>query len=306
MALERPETIANYALSIQTQNLPKDFYENYLRKINAVTAEDVKRVANKYYNIDRARIVVVGKGSEVIEGLKNIDRGDGTKIPVRFFDPYGNEVEEPNYNIEMDASITKEVVLNSYFEAIGGKAAIKKVNTVFLNAEGEIPGAPAPVNLSIKTHSNGKLATEMNMMGMSLMKQVVTQDAGYMVMQGQRQNLEGETLSEMSTSAHPFPELALLNNPEATLKGIERINETEAYVIKRGPTSIYFDVATGLKIATVTEAPEGTSSVYYSNYQEVNGVKFAKNLTIALGPQLLEFNDATVLVNEGVSEEDFK
>jgi zinc protease len=306
MALERPETIANYALSIQTQNLPKDFYENYLRKINAVTAEDVKRVANKYYNIDRARIVVVGKGSEVIEGLKNIDRGDGTKIPVRFFDPYGNEVEEPNYKFEMDASVTKEAVLNSYFDAIGGKAAMQKVNTILLSAEGEIPGAPAPINLTIKTHSSGKLATEMNMMGMSIMKQVVTQDDGYMVMQGQRQNLEGETLSEVASGAHPFPELALLNNPEATLKGIERINDTEAYVIKRGPTSIYFDVATGLKIAAVTEAPEGTTSMYYSNYQEVNGVKFAKNLTIALGPQLLEFNDATVLVNEGVSEEDFK
>lgn len=306
MALERPETIANYALNIETQNLPSDFYENYLRKINAVTAEDVKRVANKYLNIDRARIVVTGKGSEVLEGLKNIDRGDGVKIPVRYFDRYANEVAEPNYNIEMDASVTKEAVLNNYFEAIGGKAAMQKVNTVMLTAEGEIPGAPAPINLTIKTHSSGKLATEMNMMGMSLMKQVVTQDAGYMVMQGQRQNLEAETLNEMSTGAHPFPELALLNNPEATLKGIERINETEAYVIKRGPTSIYFDVATGLKIAAVTEAPEGTSSMYYSNYQEVNGVKFAKNLTIALGPQLLEFNDATVLVNEGVSEEDFK
>jgi zinc protease len=306
MALERPETIANYALNIETQKLPKDFYENYLRKINAVTAEDVKRVANKYLNIDRARIVVTGKGSEVLEGLKNIDRGDGVKIPVRYFDRYANEVAEPVYKFEMDASVTKEAVLNSYFEAIGGKAAMEKVNTVLLSAEAEIPGAPAPVNLTLKSHSSGKLATEMKMMGMSLMKQVVTGDTGYMVMQGQRQNLEGETLSEMATSAHPFPELALLSNPNATLKGIERINDTEAYVIKRGPTSIYFDVTTGLKVAAVTEAPEGTSSMYYSNYQEVNGVKFAKNLTIAMGPQLLEFNDAIVLVNEGVSEEDFK
>lgn len=306
MALERPETIANYALNIETQKLPSDFYENYLRKINAVTAQDVKRVANKYLNIDRARIVVTGKGSEVLEGLKNIDRGDGVKIPVRYFDRFANEVAEPNYNIEMDASVTKEVVLNNYFKAIGGKEAMQGVTSVAFSAEGEIPGAPAPVNLSIKSHSSGKLATEMKMMGMSIMKQVVSGDTGYMLMQGQRQELEGETLSEMAISAHPFPELALLNNPEAILKGIEVINNTEAYVIKRGASSIYFSVDSGLKIAAVTEAPEGTSSMYYSNYQEVNGVKFAKNLTIALGPQLLEFKDATVQVNEGVSEEDFK
>lgn len=306
LALERPETAANYALNIETQNLPKDFYENYLIKINAVTAQDVKRVANKYYHVDNARIVVTGKGSEVLEGLQNIDRGDGVMIPVKYFDRYGNPVEAPNYKVEMDASVTKETVLNSYFEAIGGKAAMQQVNSVSLNAEGEIPGAPAPVNLFIKSHSSGKLAVELNLMGMSVMKQIITQDNAFVVVQGQKQDIEGETLSEMKLSAHPFPELALLNNTDATLSGIEKIDDKEAYVIKRGPTSIYFDVTTGLKIAEVTQAPEGTSSMYYSNYQETNGVKFARNITIAMGPQLLEFKDATVLINEGVSDEDFK
>lgn len=306
MALERPETIANYALNIETQNLSNDFYENYLRKINSVTAEDVKRVANKYFNIDRARIVVTGKGSEVLEGLKNIDRGDGVKIPVRYFDRFANEVEEPNYNIEMDASITKEIVLNNYFEAIGGKPALKNVTSVARTAQGEIPGAPMPLNLTMKTHSSGKLALELEMMGMSLVKQIVSGENSYQVIQGQRENIEGERLSEMQYSAHPFPELALLKDNDAVLKGIEIINETEAYAIKRGISTIYFDVATGLKVAEVTETPEGSSSMYFSNYQEVDGIKFAKDLTMAMGPQLIEFKDATIKINEGVSEEDFK
>ena len=29
LALERPETIARYALDMETENLPKDFYKNY-------------------------------------------------------------------------------------------------------------------------------------------------------------------------------------------------------------------------------------------------------------------------------------
>ena len=75
MRLERPQTIANYALNIKLNDLPEDFYETYLEKINAVTAEDVKRVANKYFKIANTRIVIVGKGSEVVENLEKVGFG---------------------------------------------------------------------------------------------------------------------------------------------------------------------------------------------------------------------------------------
>src|SRR5690625_7719929 len=47
-ALERPSTIAQYALRVETQDLDPDFYVNYLKKLNEVTVEDIQRVANKY------------------------------------------------------------------------------------------------------------------------------------------------------------------------------------------------------------------------------------------------------------------
>jgi predicted Zn-dependent peptidase len=65
LALERPQTIANYALNIKLNDLPKDFYTTYLEKINAVSKDDVTRVANKYFKTENARIVVVGKGARV-------------------------------------------------------------------------------------------------------------------------------------------------------------------------------------------------------------------------------------------------
>src|SRR5690606_34325886 len=140
LALERPETVANYALNIETQNLPKNFYEDYLKKINAVTAQDVQRVTKKYYLADNLRIVVTGKGSEVLEGLKNIKNKGGKNLSVSYFDVYGNPVAEPNYNIAVDPSVTVENVLENYIKAVGGRAALEGVNSLYTTATAEIQG----------------------------------------------------------------------------------------------------------------------------------------------------------------------
>ncbi|HZH69430.1 MAG TPA: pitrilysin family protein, partial [Flavobacteriaceae bacterium] len=304
-ALERPETIANYALNIETQNLSEDFYENYLKKINAVTVDDIQRVAKKYFSADNSRVVVVGKGSEVLEGLKNIKRPDGKTIPVFYFDSYANAVDEPVYTVEMDPSMTKEKVLNSYFEAIGGKEAMNKVKTLAYTANAEFPGAPAPLSLSLKSDASGKKAVEMNMMGMSIMKQVTTQEKAYVVGQGQREDIEGDDLIVLAKNAYPFPELNLLNDEAAILKGIEVFDGANAYVIQNGNSKILFDTESGLKLAEVTEMPEGTSTMSYRNYTAVEGIKFPADIFITMGPQVIEFKDGSILVNEGVSEEDF-
>ncbi|MBE0390757.1 putative Zn-dependent peptidase [Flavobacterium sp. 7E] len=92
MKVEKPESVARYALNIETEDLPRDFYENYIKIINAVTADDVMKAANKYFLIDNTRIIVTGKGSEVISGLEKLN------IPMFYFDKYSNPIEKPKYD----------------------------------------------------------------------------------------------------------------------------------------------------------------------------------------------------------------
>lgn len=89
MKVQQPQAVARYALNIETEGLPENFYENYIKTINAVTADDVKRAANKYFLIDNTRIVIAGKGSDVIPGLEKL------KIPIFHYDKYGNPTEKP-------------------------------------------------------------------------------------------------------------------------------------------------------------------------------------------------------------------
>lgn len=88
MQVQKPQAIARYALNIETEKLPADFYEKYIQTINAVTPDDILRVANKYFLLDNIRIIVVGKASEITSGLEKL------KLPLFFFDKYGNPIEK--------------------------------------------------------------------------------------------------------------------------------------------------------------------------------------------------------------------
>lgn len=97
LALERPSTIAQYTLSILIEDLPKDFYKTFLQKINTVNIEDIQRVSKKYFHLDKARIFVTGKGSEVLKNLEKI-RPLGATLPIKFYDKYGKEIDRPDYD----------------------------------------------------------------------------------------------------------------------------------------------------------------------------------------------------------------
>ena len=298
LALERPQTIARYALNIKLNDLPSDFYTTYLEKINAVTTEDVQRVANTYFKPENARIVVVGKGSEVLENLEK------TGIPIKYFDPYANATEKPNYEIEMPTDIDANKVLNNYIAAIGGKDKLDDVNSVFITAEAELqPGVM--MNLEMKKTIKNQSLQQITAMGQSVMKAVVDGEAGYMVMQGQRKDMNEDEVKEAQVESSPFPEINYLNGG-VTLEKIEKIEGENAYKINVGDSkSIYYSVETGLKIKEVQTSEAGSSSVYYSDYKNIAGIKFPFKIGQSFGPRKIDFLVKEIKVNEGVSDLDF-
>lgn len=300
MQIEKPATVARYALQTKTQGLPADFFENYIKNINAVTADDILRVSKKYFLADNLRILVVSKGADVLPGLEKLN------IPIFYFDKYGNKVEKPVAKT-VSADVTPKAVLEKYIDAIGGKKALGEVKTIMTTSSGTIQGTA--LEMTSKVSSNNKMAIEMKAMGMSLMKQVVNENGGYMVQQGQRKDLTGEELAEMKSGAVPFEELNLLNKTDLALGAVENINGADAYAIKNGKTTYYFDVKSGLKVGEAKEMEQMgqkmTQTTYYADYKEVKGIKFPHKTTLNIGMEL-ELITSDVKINEGVTEEDFK
>ncbi len=92
MSTENPATIARFALNVETENLPKDFYINYIQNIEAVTAADVKRVANKYIKLKNLRFVVVGKKDDVAPQLEKM-KFNSKSFPVFYFDKFAERIK---------------------------------------------------------------------------------------------------------------------------------------------------------------------------------------------------------------------
>jgi predicted Zn-dependent peptidase len=304
LRLEQPSTIANYALNIKTNDLDEDFYETFLEKINAVTTDDIQRVANKYYQTDNMRIVVAGKASEIAENLEKVEF-NGKTIPVKYYNKLGEEVEKPQAK-EVDASVTVEKVYADYIAAVGGRDAVEDVESVVMKAEASVQGMA--LNLTMKRTMEGKLNQEVSVGGNVMSKQIFDGEAGFVMAQGQKIPYNEDQIKTAKIDANPFPELQV---GDATLEGIETVEGTDAYVVALNDNyKAYYNVDSGLKMQTVQTMSQAGQTMSiptgYSDYQEVEGVKFPFKMTQAAGPQTFEFNVTEILVNEGVSAEDFE
>jgi zinc protease len=87
--LEDPARTATFASNILINKLPADFYKTYLQKVNAVTVDDVLRVAQKYMDYDHMRVIIVGSQGQILPGLQKIG------LPINFFDKYASPVTTP-------------------------------------------------------------------------------------------------------------------------------------------------------------------------------------------------------------------
>ncbi len=299
MTAGKPETIARFALNEKTQNLPVGFYENYIKNVNAVTLEQVRAAAKKYFSRDNARIIVVGKASDVLSRLENLN------LPIRYFDKDGNEIAKPQPP-KTDANVSPESILTKYIDAIGGEKAIGEVKSIFYTSKASVQGQE--MITTVKQTASGKSFSEVNVMGMTLMKTVFDGTKGYAIMQGQKKDLEGSQLEDSKEGM--IPELALLKSGKAQLSGIESINGSDAYKLTNGNKTLFYDVKTGLKVAEeTTRTANGqsmTQRVVLSDYKPAGGILIPNKSTINMMGMEIVMEVTSLKVNEGVADTDFQ
>ncbi|MCG5643837.1 insulinase family protein [Flavobacteriaceae bacterium LSUCC0859] len=306
MALEQPSTIARYALNIETEGLPKDFYKTYLERVNAITVADVQAAAGKYFTTDNTQVVVTGKGQDVLENLEKMTF-QGKSLPVKYYNTNAEQTDKPEYKMPIPEGVTAATVIESYLDALGGREALEKVESVAIYAAGEVQGMT--LNFKIIRTTKDQFMQDVSMMGNSMSKQVFNGESGYMAMQGQKIDFDEKQTAMIKDEAQPFYELGL-SKDAISLEGIEKVDGESAYKVKVSPSrTAFYSVTTGQKIREVTVVEmmgqSIESTMNFGDYKEASGILFPFTIGQMMGPQLIEFKVEKVEVNSGVSDADF-
>ena len=145
---ETQEGLTNLIVSQELYNLPKDYLQSYRDDINAVSVDEVQRVAKKYIFADRMAIVIVGDAEEIIPQAKPYAAN------IEIFDTDGNSKDLSDYgqtSSEPTADVAGEWNLMLDFQ--GQELPI----TLILAQDGERVGGELSTMLGIGKIESGKV-----------------------------------------------------------------------------------------------------------------------------------------------------
>jgi hypothetical protein len=312
IALEDPNRVAQFAINIERYHMPKDYYQNYLKNLSAVTAEDVMEMSKKYILPEKANIVVAGSKEDVAPKLAKFS-ADGK---IDYYD-YAGRPMAPTETVAAPSGVTADDVFKKYVAAMGGEKGFNSIKDLKIVGTSVMQGTPLTITEIKKAPNKWKQTIDVSMGGktMTVQKQVFDGTKGFQEAQGNKADVTGDDLEELVQSA----DIAMDLHPEKygfkrTLKGMETINGTKTYVLnvvdKKGKKSTeYYDASTYLLIRKVQGEGEKLQISDYSDYKEVagtNGYKVPYKVTETQGGQSFSETVTTVEANKGIDESEFK
>ena len=214
---------------------------------------------------------------------------------------------------QVPEGFTANGVVDNYLEAIGGKEKYSKVEDRTTIMRGEIMGQ----NLSIVIKQKVPNKLKQNIRS-GEMKQTILYDGtkGVMIVGDEKTEFDNKKLGKLKLEAA----MNFLLDPEAygvslELIGIETVDSTECYKIElttEGGTSWvqFYSIDSGLKIKEVkeVETTQGNfqQETFYSDYKEVDGLKFPFKINQSFGMQTIEMNVSSIKLNKGLKDSDFE
>jgi zinc protease len=301
LTIETPDAIAMQVLNALFYGLDLKDLETFRERVNAVSVDDVQRVAQAYLKPDRLSVVLVGDASTFADALAGIGFAKHERVPLTELDltaadfrrgsrADGNGSPEPAKarpspsKAEIDRA---RQLISRAIEAKGGLEKLRSVKTVsaaatttLVTPDGPVEArtvtyieypdrfrveATLPMGEVVQTYADGE-AWVRNAMGV--------QDAPPEMRDDFRRSVKRDVIALLLEAASGrLPLRPLPGAGDGTLEGVE-ISSKET-----GPIQLFIDPATGMIVrqSYVTAGsgdPQRTDEMF-SDYRSVDGLQVA-------------------------------
>jgi zinc protease len=214
---------------------------------------------------------------------------------------------------QIPAGLSANDVINNYLEAIGGRENLSTVKdrTTIMHAK----TSGQTLSIVIEQKAPNKLKQNIRS---GKMEQTILFDGkkGVMIVGDKKTELDDKKLEKLKLETA----MNFLLDPEAygvllELAGIETIDSRLCYKIllitEEGTKwAQFYEIDSGLKIKEIKEMETTLGSfqqeTFYSDYKEVDSLKFPFNIKQSFGTQTVEMNVSSIKLNDGLDDSIFE
>jgi zinc protease len=285
-------------VDLEFYGYPADYYQQYPAKLQAVTADDVARVAKKYVSPAQTSVLIVGKEKDFDKPLSTL--GTVTPIDIAIPEPGAKPAAAADAGAAAAApkpasSSPEGLALARKIQTfVGGKAKIDAVQATHTvgSMQAQTPQGPMDVEIdSIIRYPDSSRRIMKTPMGEMTM--VSTPEGAFMMSPMGSQDMPGSQRTAMRTESRAdiLSILKNIDNPKYffTTAGTEKVGTVDAQVltIDADGTAVKWlvDPASGKILRRVAQSPRGESITDYTDWKSFDGINMPVAFTSTVAGQ---------------------
>ncbi|HXA17217.1 MAG TPA: pitrilysin family protein [Thermoanaerobaculia bacterium] len=274
--------ILSQRVNLEFYGYPADFYQQYPAKLQAVTADDVARVAKKYVQPSQTSVLVVGKEKDFDKPLSTL--GTVTPIDITIPEP-GAKPAAPGAAAapaKPAASSSEGIALVKKIQAfVGGKAKIDAVQTTHSVGSMQMQSPQGPMDIEVDStikypDSSRRIAKT----PMGEVTMVMTPDASFMSSPMGSQDMPGSQKTAMhnESRADIIGIIKNIDNPKYifTVDGSAKVGTADASILSidadGSPVKYVVDPTSGKILQRLSSSPRGDAVTDYTEWKTFDGI----------------------------------
>jgi hypothetical protein len=209
--------------------------------------------------------------------------------------------------------LTARLIIEKSIEATGGKQYLQSIKTLYSNLDTEMEGHK--VNWITKEMLPNKGSFQIIYQGRTVFQNFYDGQKGYEVSEGKKQLADQAEFSDKKFRKNIFNELDFLDSTLYTIKlmGTETVDKedcfkVEATCINGTVRLIYYSKKTFLQLREDRSTAEkgNFSSTYFTGYKKYGKLTYFTDMVFGDGEKMQKAKIVDLLVNEKITDDDFR